>query len=180
MKKYLLISATIMFAMLFAFTGCDLLPFVQKEPDPFEADGLETVRPYILENPNYTVTNGVLGVDLAIKTYVTDDCILKNTFKRFDYYVTVGDKLYTFFKMDVGSTSSLKIETQETRDSLTKEYTDCFKKDWVFDEDSQCYRVADGDLTIGETSVTIHLGYLTYRFEDIGRTKISVPNVIKP
>lgn len=189
MKTRRLLAACVALAALFAFAGCDSLPLFgtgslfggigeSKGPDPFEPDGLEAVRPYILETPNYTVTNCAMGAKLAITTYVTDTCILVNSFDRYDYYVTVGDRLYSFWRMKVGATTDPEIETEETRSSLTRTFTGLFRMDWVWDEASQSYLSEDCRLTIEETSVMVDLGFYNYLFEDIGRTTISVPHVI--
>lgn len=174
MKRRFFFSAAVICAAIFALAGCDLFP----SEVHFEKDGLEQVRPYILEKTNYTVTNTAMGIKLAIKTYVTDTCILINSFKRYDYYVTVGNKLYTFFRMDHGTTSEPEVETQNTRASLTEAFTDCFQMDWVWDEESQYYRSGNYKLVIEETSVSVDLGWTGYLFEDIGRTSIFVPHVI--
>lgn len=177
MKKRLIFPIAALLATVFALAGCDSFS-LWGTGSPFEPDGLETVRPYILETPNYTVTNYVMGAKLAQTTYVTDTCILINALNRYDYYVTVDGRLYTFWRMNVGSTSDPEIETKKTRASLTQTFTDFFKKDWVWDEASQSYLSEDCRLTIKETSVMVDIGLYNYLFEDIGRTTISVPHVI--
>ncbi len=186
MKKRSFLAATVTLSALFALAGCGLIPssLRSKDPAPFAPNDLDRVRPYILENPNYTATLGALGARAAHRTYVTNTSIMVYIANQYNYYIPVGDKLYTFWRGEYGSLSTPEVETEITRASLTKKFTDIFQMDWVWDEASQSYhteKLADyptenDTLKIEAESVKVTLSNsLNYFFEDIGRTKVTIP-----
>ena len=180
MKRILMLIAILLSTLTttFAFVGCE-------KKQSFPTDGLEEIKPYVLEYRNYTVKINYYQSEKIYTCYVTDSFVAKPYADDLKVGVAYLPDQRQYVWSSYGHGYGFGQLSSNTNIYDSYGCARFFKYEWVYNEDEMQYVYGKHTLQIKGGEVIITLGEEfdgnkageVYTYYDFGITEFTVPGL---